>query len=233
MKLRLPEFAQALGIPVNTAERWIRQGRMPVRKKGDQCFFNRTVLEKWADTHHLSINLSGEEAVSKTEKQSKGIQTVSLHTAMDRGGVVYDMPGGGVREVLSSAVGHVPGFDSPEKRHLLFESLMARENLMSTGIGKGVAIPHPRTPLRYADIPAVITTCFLKDPVDYHAVDQESVFVLFLLISPSAKLHLHLLARLSFCLRDESFLMLLHRKPDQGDLLERIAEFDRRLDAAR
>ena len=233
MKLRLAEFAQTLGIPASTIERWIRQGRIPVRKKGDQCVFSRSTLEKWAAANHLNFNLSKKAPAAASADNPKQEHPLRLRTVMERGGIAYGIKGSSVDEVLSSAVAKVSGFETPERQEALLDSLKAREQLMSTGIGKGVAIPHPRTPLKYDDIPAVITTCFLEAPIDYHAVDQEPVFVLFLLVSPSSKLHLHLLAQLSFCLRDASFLAMLRNKPDPETLLDRISEFDSRFDASR
>ena len=102
--------------------------------------------------------------------------------------------------------------------------------MASTGIGNGIAIPHPRDPLsRPPEMPA-ITTCFLKKPVDFNAIDDQPVSVCFVLISPTVKHHLHLLSRLSYCIRDKAFVAFLHRHPDAVDLYSRVAAVERQLD---
>lgn len=226
MKLTLKELATALSIPTGTVERWIRQGNIPVRIKEGACVFSFQSLQKWAGENNLTYQPAG---AKNPAIPADGPDTLSA--AMECGGVYYNMEGESVSDILRAGVDRISLFDKQGQRETLYESLRAREELMSTGIGKGVAIPHPRTPLDYGEIPAFITTCFLKNPADYKAVDRQPVFVLFFLVCPSSKRHLQLLARLSFCLRDETFIEFLHHTPDQAVFLAKIAELDQRFDA--
>ena len=107
---------------------------------------------------------------------------------------------------------------------------MERERLASTGVGKGIAIPHLRTPLSELLRQPVITTCFLAQPMDFGAIDDQPVFVLFALLCPSVKAHLHLLSRLSYCARDNAFIEFLRSAPDEADLFGRISEFEATLE---
>ena len=225
MKLQLKELAASLNITPNTVERWIRQGRIPACIKENHCVFSLPSLQKWADANNLIYTPPGAEVQQAPEEQVD-----NLHAAMAGGGVYYNIEGESVKEVIMSGVSSITCFDTKGQRESLYESLLAREELMSTGIGKGVAIPHPRTPLDDGELPAFITTCFLKNPVDYKAVDRLPVFVLFLLICPSSKRQLHLLARLSFCLRDEEFIKFLNLIPDPATFFKKIEELDQRFD---
>ena len=225
MKLTLKELATALNITSGTVERWIRQGSIPVRLKEGDCVFSRQSLVKWAQENNLTYQPSGNGIQPPPENLLD-----NLSAAMERGGVHYDIEGESVEEILKAGVNQISWFDTQVQREALYESLLAREELMSTGIGNGVAIPHPRIPLGYAEIPAFITTCFLKKPVDYKAVDRLPVFVIFLLVCPSSKYHLHLLARLSFCLRDAAFIDFLKHTPDQAAFFKKIEELDQRFD---
>jgi PTS system nitrogen regulatory IIA component len=226
MRLDLKTLAEALSITPDTAERWIRQGRIPVRIKGNQCVFSLSSLKKWAGANNLTFTAPGVEVRQAIEEQAD-----NLSVAMERGGVYYDIEGESAIEVIRAGVNCITCFDLQGQRETLYGSLLAREELMSTGIGKGVAIPHPRTPLDYGEIPAFITTCFLKNPMDYKAVDRQPVFVIFLLICPSSRRHLQLLARLSFCLRDEEFIQFLNQTPDPAAFFKKIEELDERFDA--
>jgi PTS system nitrogen regulatory IIA component len=223
MKLSVTELAAALNIPPGTVERWIRQGRIPARQKDNHCEFSLSSLQKWARDNNLKYIPPGTE-----NRPARPDTPDTLNAAMESGGVFYDIQGATVSDVIRAGVNHIPCFQSAGQRDLLCESLLAREELMSTGIGKGVAIPHPRTPLDFGDIPAFITTCFLENPVDFQSVDRQQFFVLFILVCPSSKQHLQLLARLSFCLREESFIRFLTRRPDPAEFFQKIAELDQR-----
>lgn len=230
MQLSVNEFAKCLDIPASTIERWIRQGRIPVRRRGSMCEFSESMIEKWAEANHLHFVLPGQQPEKMEADQTESMD--DLPSVMRRGGVFYDIEGDSVETVLWAAVQHVPYFEGPEQKKGLYENLKAREDMMSTGIGKGVAIPHPRTPMTDSESPAFISTCFLKSPVDYQAIDKKPVSVLFVLVSPTARLHLHLLAQLSYCLRDEAFLELLRQRPDPETLFAKIGELSEAIESA-
>ena len=226
MNLTINEVAKCLDLPLTTVERWIRQGRIPIYKSNNGCIFKKSVLEKWAATHNLSFSFPEEGA----EKQPNlGLE--NLLSAMKRGGVFYDVKGSDVKTALKSAVENIP-FLPEDKKDELYETLIERENLTSTGIGKGIAIPHPRTPLSdVMENPAIIT-CFLEKPINFGAVDDKPVFVMFILLSTSIKIHLHLLSRLAFCMRDNSFVEFLRTSPYSEALFAKIADFEKQLDRA-
>jgi PTS system nitrogen regulatory IIA component len=75
-----------------------------------------------------------------------------------------------------------------------------------------------------------ICTFFLKNAVAFQAIDDKPVFILFLLLSPSTKAHLHCLSRLAFCVRNDGFVTFLRSRPTSDALYERVAAFERQLD---
>ncbi len=226
MKNTLKELSTFFNLPSNTIERWIRQGRIPIHKKGRYYYSNQSTLKKWAETHNLSFSMSAEIA-----SQAERPVNESLLSAMQTGGVYYNIKGSSVHDILKSAVAHIPYLEE-ENKNFLLNGLFEREQLTSTGIGKGVAIPHPRTPLSNIMSHSAITTCFLDHPANFNSVDDQPVFILFLLVSASVKQHLHLLSRLSYCMRDNGFIDLLKTTPEPDALLARITEFELHLDKA-
>ena len=89
----------------------------------------------------------------------------------------------------------------PEKR--IFETLIERERLGTTGVGQGIAIPHGRM----AGV-SKITGVFarLESGIDYEAVDSQPVDLVFMLLAPenAGADHLKALARVSRLLRDKA-----------------------------
>ena len=88
---------------------------------------------------------------------------------------------------------------------MIADRLAAREKLGSTGFGGGVAIPHAKL-----EGLAQVTVVFarLAEPVDFQAVDDLPVDLVFMLLSPTdaGAIHLKALARVSRLLRDKAFL---------------------------
>lgn len=101
----------------------------------------------------------------------------------------------------------------------LVKGLIERENLGSTGIGQGIAIPHAKTD-RIAELIAVLGIS--RKGVDFDALDGEPVFIFFLLAAPkdSAGPHLKALAKISRLLRDSYFCELLKRAKDASEIYE-------------
>lgn len=226
MKLSTEMVAGALDLPVSTLERWIRQGRIPVQRNGADVIFSPVALRKWATTHNLPFTLNDGQAPAKSAAPSP---PDSLVSAMKRGNVYYHLTGDTPDEALRTAVDRITFLSSDCRRELL-KKLMARERLASTGIGNGIAIPHPREPLSDPPEAPVITTFFIDKPITYNAIDDQPVFVLFLLINPTVKLHLHMLSRLSYCIRDRSFVDFLARHPEATEIYSRVAILEEQLD---
>lgn len=226
MELELEALAAGLNLPAPTVARWIRQGRLPVRQKGDRCIFSRPALQKWAAVNHLTFVLKAPENAVEAAASPE-----NLFRAVKRGGVFYEVEGDDIAAVLRSAVSRIAHFETAAQKQRLLDGLMARESLMSTGVGRGIAIPHPRTPLECSGTDPLIAVCFLKNPLDYKALDREPVFVLFVLVCPSPRIHLRMLSRLSYCLRDAAFVDFLCRIPDKSAFLEQIRDIDLRLEA--
>jgi PTS system nitrogen regulatory IIA component len=150
---------------------------------------------------------------------------------MSRGGTFHGIPGTEVESVLTGLVAAVPDISRP-KREKLLQKLLKREALTSTGVGNGVAIPHPRSPIPDGPASPRIVTGFTEDPVPYRAIDDKPVFVLFLLLCPTTQIHLQLLSRLAFCLRDPKFIRFLQTRPRRQELLTKVAAFERQLENA-
>jgi PTS system nitrogen regulatory IIA component len=89
------------------------------------------------------------------------------------------------REKVLAAVSELPGIPPKVNRRLLYQLLVAREALASTGVGGGIAIPHPRDPVVVRVDEPLVLLCFLQDAVDFHSMDGQRVRVLFTLLSPS------------------------------------------------
>lgn len=109
-------------------------------------------------------------------------------------------------------------------RNEVFDSLLARERLGSTGLGHGVAIPHGRLKESDRTIGAFIK---LRQGIDYDASDRQPVDLLFALLVPehSTEEHLQLLARLAEMFSNAAVVARLREAETAEALLEIIREW--------
>jgi mannitol/fructose-specific phosphotransferase system IIA component (Ntr-type) len=105
--------------------------------------------------------------------------------------------------VLGELVAQIPEIaDQPEARQTLLRALHEREQLFSTGIGDGVALPHARNALvGLVDKPVIVFGRHTPG-IAYGAVDNVPARLFFLLVAPTVTQHLAVLARISRLLRD-------------------------------
>jgi PTS system nitrogen regulatory IIA component len=222
MKLKINEAASFLNLPVNTLKRWIRQGRVPINKSGETCIFKKNKLEEWARKNNICLN-SGE----CTENSGTLTEERILFSAVASGRVLYNVDYESKEDIFSYVVDSFSVNDDLKETYL--KRLIERENMTSTGIGRGVAIPHPREPVEgFTDHPQVITV-FLKNPVDFDSIDNKKVFVLFFIVCTKVEQHLKLLSNISFCLRHDSFIDFLKKEPAREDLVKRIEYYESEL----
>src|SRR5438105_11848607 len=129
--------------------------------------------------------------------------------------------------VLGELVGQIKEIaDRPEDRQTLLRALQEREQLHSTGIGDGVALPHARNALvGLVEKPVVVFG--RHDPgIAYGAIDAQPAKLFFLLVTTTVAQHLAILARLSRLVRDPKLRQNLTTadKPEKVVALIREAE---------
>jgi mannitol/fructose-specific phosphotransferase system IIA component (Ntr-type) len=144
-----------------------------------------------------------------------------------RDAIVVDLQATGkeeaIREIIRSLVqaGALPESDADG----VARAIMNREELGSTGIGQGVAVPHTR----HQKVDRLVGTVALsRKGVDFAALDGEPVDILFLLVSPPNQPgdHLRALENISRHLKDERFVNFLRQAKGRQDVEELIDEAD-------
>lgn len=114
---------------------------------------------------------------------------IRLETILTLGRSVVNAPGGSKKKALEH-IAELISKQVPElKRQDVYEALIAREKLGSTGFGNGIAIPHCR--LKGCETP-VSALLHLKAPIDFDAIDGAPVDLLFVLLVPQAATDAHL-----------------------------------------
>jgi mannitol/fructose-specific phosphotransferase system IIA component (Ntr-type) len=107
----------------------------------------------------------------------------------------------------------------------IVKAIMKREDLGSTGIGRGIAVPHTK----HASVSKLVGTVGVSvDGVDFESLDGERVQLFFLLVSPPDRPgdHLRALENISRQLRDETFCRFLKQSKNAEDIVQLLEEAD-------
>jgi PTS system nitrogen regulatory IIA component len=129
--------------------------------------------------------------------------------------------------VISELVGLLveSGDLAEEERESIIKAIMKREELGSTGIGRGVAVPHTKHP----SVDRLVGTVGVStEGVDFNSLDGEKVQLFFLLISPPDRPgdHLRALENISRQLRDDTFCRFLKQAKSAADVQQLLEEAD-------
>ena len=218
--LTVRETAEFLKVSEKTIYRWIRQGVIPAIKFQGQYRFDRNEIEAWARYKRISSH-APTSASSSTEQES-----ADLSEAVKLGGIHYKIEGRSPDTLFHNIVELFPfAAKMPQDmKAALIADLLEREALVTTAIGNGIALPHPRHPRDWGIGAPTVGIFFLEEPVDLGAVDGQSVFVLFCILCTSVKGHLKMLSQVSHFLHNPEVLEFLRKSPTRTQLMKRIQD---------
>jgi PTS system nitrogen regulatory IIA component len=227
MQLSVKDAAGILNVSEKTIYRWIKQETIPCYRINEQYRFNRAELLEWATSRRIQVSPD-----IFAEKSESTLPLPTLSEALRAGGIFYRVEGSDQGSVLRNVVALL---NLPEEvdRQFLYQVLLARETLGSTGIGDGIAIPHVRNPVVLHVSRPTVSLLFLERAIDFGAIDSKPVDTLFTLISPSVRAHLHLLSRLGIVLRDERVRAALRARDSREALMAAFSAAESALPAAR
>ena len=146
--------------------------------------------------------------------------TLTEYLAEDR--VVIDVQDDDVRGILKQLLAPFAGATT----EIVLAALLAREKVLSTGIGHGIAIPHAiSSSIREPQVLLGIS----PEGADYQSMDGQPVHVFFVLLSPPdrASHHTRLLARIARLGRDPAFVEGLRSVSNPAEAIEYIASYER------
>ena len=146
-----------------------------------------------------------------------------------RADLVADDKEGVIRELVGSLV-EADALKADEVENIV-KAILKREELGSTGIGRGIAVPHTK----HSSVEKLVGTVGVSsEGVDFNSLDGEKVHIIFLLVSPPDRPgdHLRALESISRQLRDDSFCRFLKRSKTAADIQQLLEEADQNQFAA-
>ena len=145
-----------------------------------------------------------------------------LTSLISKGGV-FTVEGSSTTEIYEKVCKLIK-FPESITSDAVFNALCAREKIMSTAVGNGIALPHASVPIIKEEEEQRVCVVYLKEPLDMNAPDEMKVHTMFVILTQNRQTHLQVLSRLVSLLRDTSFLKLLENQANGVDLIEKIKE---------
>jgi PTS system nitrogen regulatory IIA component len=180
--LTIEEVAKYLRVSERTVYDWAQKGEIPAGKIGTVWRFKKAESEKWVN-NRLSVH--------KTVSNTGAIQVEAI-LSPDR---ILFLNHAAKRDALLAMAENLADAPQVKNRQELAEEILRREELMSTAIGRGIAIPH----VRLASVTDLVVSVGISktDIVDFQPLDDEPVRLLFM-IAAAYNQHAYYLQTLSF-----------------------------------
>ncbi|MDR1908560.1 MAG: PTS sugar transporter subunit IIA [Spirochaetaceae bacterium] len=180
--LTIEEVAKYLRVSERTVYDWAQKGELPAGKIGTVWRFKKLEIERWVNDRLAVRNL---------EPQFSAIQAETI-VSPDR--IVF-MSYSTKRDALLALADNLAAAPQVKNRQELAAEIIKREDLMSTAVGRGIAIPH----VRLASVTDLVVSVGISriDIVDFLALDDEPVRIL-LMIAAAYNQHAYYLQTLSF-----------------------------------
>jgi len=141
--------------------------------------------------------------------------------------IIPELPSSTKEDAIRAMIGSLKttGRIPADEEESIVAAVLKREELGSTGIGNGVAVPHTKHP---SVEELVATVAIAKDGVDFASLDGEDVYILFLLVSPPDRPgdHLRGLENISRHLRNQNFCNFLKQAQSKDEVIELLREAD-------
>ncbi len=223
MNLKIKDIVMLTGVSEKTVNKWIEEHSIPFYKLNGQYRFSEAEINEWIISNKLDKNLNISDKLIELSAAKK---QVKISEILQRGGIHYNINGDTVKDVIINAIDLLSIPDEITKDDLV-ESLLERENMMPTAMGHGIAIPHPRNPIITEFEHESLSICFLKNEVDYKAIDGNFVHTIFIVLSATPKRHLEILSKISYLNQQKEFYDLIKGRAAEKEIMDYITKIEK------
>jgi PTS system nitrogen regulatory IIA component len=180
--LTIEEVAKYLRVSERTVYDWAQKGEIPSGKIGTVWRFKKSEIERWVNDRLTAKRLSPQ------------LSTVPIDTVISPDRILF-LNYSTRRDVLLALAENLAGAPQVKNRQELASEILKREELMSTAIGRGIAIPH----VRLSSVTDLVVSVGISRTgiLDFQTLDDEPVRLVFM-IAAAYNQHAYYLQTLSF-----------------------------------
>ncbi len=228
--MSLAEFAQHVGMDARQVRKLADRGRLPAQRIGGEWRFNRARVTEWLQQEMPNLDEQRLIAVERAmgSGDASADETLVVTDLIGIEGIDLFLPARTRNSVLRELVRLVDRTGLLWDEKGLFRAVGKREQMCSTALPNGLAIPHPRQPMAYATADPLI--CFARVPagIAFNSPDRKLTDLFFLICSHDDRYHLRILARLMRML-DEKALDALRMVETPQETLELLIDLEKQV----
>jgi len=215
--MTVSELSAYLKIGEKSLLRMANKGDLPGLKVGSQWRFPKVVIDDWLSSR---MRHTSDEAIVDVVRRAD--KNIPLSRLMYPGKVIMNINPGSKQEVLrqlivpllaDSVIGDADGF---------VLKLLERERMVSTAVGRGIALPHPRHPDEVHATRSAVVFGRCPDGTDFESPDGKPTHLFFLVCATGEVVHLRIMSRLAWMLRDARFADQLKTAATEAEILSSI-----------
>jgi PTS system nitrogen regulatory IIA component len=225
------QVAAYLNMDVREVRKLASRGQMPCRRIGGNFVFTKVEVDHWAFERFGDMDHEELAGIEKGVSLHHGYDPheLSLQGLIPRGGVAVPLnarTGDAVLRKLVALGEELGVIYIPDE---VLDELRKREELCSTAIAPGVAMPHPRHPLPYDISDSFVLAGRTWRGVPYGAEDGTLTQLFFMICCKDERTHLHVLARLARLLAERESVEALLSSEDPDEFREALAEAEKKI----
>ena len=150
-------------------------------------------------------------------------QTTEINQLLRPEQVRIALSGTSKSDVINALIDVLDGHEDIDSLEAVRQAIFDREEMMSTGVGKGLGLPHAKTAAATDTVAAFATTA---DPVDFGAIDDEPIRLLLLLVGPEEhkSKHIKILGRISRLISRDDLRRRLVEAKDPETVIDLIRQ---------
>ena len=234
--LDLEGVAKYLHLSVADIEQRVKNREIPFEKRGDRIVFSKSEIDAWASQQILgSTSQQLADYHTETTRFTRKIlpQATLLPEMLEAGAIASAMSSKTKASVLRDLVALAEKTGRLNDPKTLLASLEAREELCSTAMPGGFALPHPRSHDPYLFETSFIVVGRPVQEIHFGAPDGQPTYLFFLLCCQDDRLHLHTLARLCLIAMKTKILEQLRDAPDAKTMRDALVAAEQEIVAGK
>lgn len=220
--MTLSEVALYLKISEKSVLRMVHKNEIPCAKIASQWRFEKSLIDLWVRSKMRSVPKSDIESLIEFNPS-----IVPLSRLVDINLIIMNLISDSKEGILSQIVHRMVLHGICKDSDNFQRKLLLRENMISTAIGNGIAIPHLRNPSENLGNDAsklVIAIC--PEGTDFNSFDGEKTYVFFLLRTSHEIVHLRIMAKLNKMLKTTDVVSNFIKSESSEDIMSFLIEYD-------
>jgi excisionase family DNA binding protein len=213
--MTLAEMADYLKVAKRSLQKMAERGDIPATKVASQWRFMRSVVDDWLITKMKTLPDRELENLIDSEKLP-----VPLSALLRPELVRLDIDQAGVKRILESLTELLVRENLLDSSEDFVEKLLEREEMVSTAIFPGIAIPHARKPEECPVREPRIVVGVSRRGVDFNSLDGQSTHLFCLICANQLLLHLKIIAELALVFRQPNLVEKIKSAADAEQVLE-------------